>query len=117
MESPSALKADTEALCINLQQLEEQLRAKTISFDEAQRLWNSTYRPKARLLAEAMLSYVPSGDPRIIVQSQIGDQRVIQSDAINCIEGRFSEELAAIQLLTIRDQLRKLANDLPTPNA
>jgi hypothetical protein len=61
-----------------------------------------------------MVSYVPSGDPRIIVESQVGDRRVVKSDAINCIEGPFSEELAATQLFIIRNQLRDLTNYLPT---
>jgi hypothetical protein len=60
-----------------------------------------------------MLSYVPSGDPRIVVELEAGDRRVIKSDAVNCIEAPFSKELASAYLFTIRNQLRDLTNYLP----
>lgn len=114
MESPSTLKTATAALCLDLKQLEEKLRAQTIAFDDAQRLWDSSYRPKARLLAEAMLSYVPSESPCIMVEFEAGNQRVIKSDAVNCIEAPFSKELAPTRLFTVSNQLNDLMNYLPT---
>jgi hypothetical protein len=35
MSSPVALKTETEALCLDMEQLEEKLRAETIAFDDA----------------------------------------------------------------------------------
>ena len=114
MDSTSALKSQTDLLCASLKELENGLIARTVSYDDAQRLWNSTYRPQARRLAEAMVAHVPNGDPRIFVQSQIGNQRILQSDAINCIESPFSKDSAETQLLTVHNQLRDLTKYLPT---
>jgi hypothetical protein len=116
MESPASLKAETEALCLDIEQLGKKLGAKTITFDVAEELWRSAYRPKARALAEAMLSYVPSDDPRIIVEFQAGHQRVMKSDAVICIEASLSEGLASVHLCTVVKQLRGLTdyNGLPT---
>ncbi len=114
MSHPATLKAETEALCHDIKQLKQKLGTKPIAFGDAQRLWNSVYRPKARILAEAMLSYVPSGDPCIMVEFEAGDRRVIKSDAVNCIEVPLSEELASVHLGTVMNQLRDLTNYLPS---
>ena len=114
MNSPATLKAETAALCLNIEQLEEKLRGKTIAFDDAQRLWSTAYRPKARILAEAMLYYVPSNDQRISVEFESGGRRDIKSDAVNYIEEPLSEELASIHLSTVTKQLRDLTSYLPT---
>jgi len=114
MNSPATLRTETEALCLDIERLEQQLKAKTIAFDAGRQLWDSAYRPKARMLAEAMLSYVPTGDPRIHVELEAGDFRKIKSDAVNCIETRFLEETAAAHLDTVVKQLSSLTNCLPT---
>jgi hypothetical protein len=111
--APATLRTETETLCPHLERLEQQLRAKTIAFDEAKQLWDSDYRPKARTLAEAMLSYVPNNDPGIGVQFQSGDLRICDPDAVKCIEERFLEATACAHLSTVRNQLRKLTRHLP----
>jgi hypothetical protein len=112
MDSLSTLRAETKALRLDIEKLEERLGAETITFENAQRLWSSTHRLKAVHLAERMLSYVPNGDPRIAVLLESGNHRIITSDAVNCIEAPFSEESAVAQLCIVRSQLCKLANNL-----
>jgi hypothetical protein len=114
MNSTATLKTEAEGLCNDIQGLEQKLQAKAIAFDVAQQLWISSYRPRARILAEAMLRYVPSSDPRIQVEFEAGDSRVIKSDALICIEEPLSEELASAHLSIVTKQLRDLINDLPT---
>jgi hypothetical protein len=87
MNSPATLRTETGARCLDIERLEQQLKTKTIAFDTGRELWDSAYRPKARILAEAMLPYVPTGDPRIHVEFEAGDFRKIKSDAVNCICG------------------------------
>jgi len=114
MNSPATLRTETGALCLDIERLEQQLKAKTIAFDTGRQLWDSAYRPKARILAEAMLPYVPTGDPRIHVEFEAGDFRKIKSDAVNCIEAPFLEGTAVAHLGTVVKQLRGLTNYLPT---
>jgi len=110
--SAATLRVETEELCLNIERLEQQLKAKTTVFDEGKQLWDSTYRPRARMLAEAMLSYVHKGDPRIHEVLAEGNSRLIQSDAVNCIETSLSETSASEHLSTVRKQLRDLTHDL-----
>jgi hypothetical protein len=41
MESPTTPKTQTEALCLDIEQLKHKLGAKTIAFDCAKQLWRS----------------------------------------------------------------------------
>ena len=113
MESPTTtLKAQTKALCRDIEELEQKLGAKAIPFDDAERLWSSAHRPRARILAETLLSYVPSSDLMVVFQA--GKLRVIKSDELTCIEVPLSEELASVHLCTVVKGLRHLTDYLPT---
>lgn len=111
--SAAALRAEAEGLYANVAQLEKQLRAKTITFDEGKRLWDSVYQPMALRLAESLLSYVPSDAPNIHVIRQSGNWRRIQSDLVICLNARLSEETAPAHLDTVARQLCSLTGYLP----
>jgi hypothetical protein len=122
MTSPAILKTETSTLCVNIEQLKQTLGTKTITFDDAKQLWDTVYKPKARKLAEAMLSYVPADDPKIggdpthlIIEGRSGTQyRYFKPDSVACIEEVFSEPLATHHLSTVVNQLHDLTNYLPT---
>ena len=109
---PLTLKAETETLCHGIEELEQRLGAKTIPFDDAKRLWNSEYQPKARILAESLLPYVPS--EHLLVDYQDRDWRVVRSDVVTNIAAPLSEELASGQLCAVVKGLRRLTDYLPT---
>ena len=60
-----------------------------------------------------MLSYVPSNDPRIQVEFEIRNTRVLKSDVLTCINAPFRSSTAVAQLSTVRSQMRNLINAVP----
>jgi hypothetical protein len=120
MMSSATLKTETATLCVNIGQLQQKLGRKTIAFDDAHKLWDTVYKPKARSLAAGMLSYVPSDDPkisgdptRLIIEGQSGTQyRYFKPDSVACIEEIFSERLASHHLSTVVNQLHRLTDYL-----
>ena len=109
---PATLRTETEALCLDIEKLNRQLKA--MAFDDAKQLWEATYRPKARSFAEAMLSYAANDDPRIHVEMRVGNARILKASVLACIEAPFSEQTAWAHLDTVTRELRGLMNDLST---
>lgn len=107
----STLKAQTETLCLSLEQLEQNLAAETVSFRDAEKLWDSVYRPRALSAVQNLLSYVPSRELMVVVE--MGNQRLVKSDEVTCIETPLTEELASVQLDTVVGHLRRLTEYLP----
>jgi len=105
------LKAETETLCLSIEELRQKLAEKTVSFRDAEQLWGSVYRPRARGVVENLLSYVPSRE--LIVLLEMGNQRLVKSDEVTCIEQPLTEELASVHLDTVVGQLRRLTGYLP----
>ena len=109
--SASTLKTEIETLCLSLDQLEQNLAAKIVSFRDAEKLWDSVYRPKALSAVGKLLSYLPSRELMVVVE--MGNQRLVKSDEVTCIETPLTEELASVQLDTVVRQLRRLTDYLP----
>jgi hypothetical protein len=90
-------------------------RVDSTKFDELEQLWNSTLQPQAHALAERMLSYVPSDDPRVQIEYQHGPERRLKSSDLIGIDAPITRENAAIHLEAAAKSLAALALYLPHP--
>lgn len=112
-EDPDRLRSETEALCSELQQHLTKFNAKELTFPQIKKLYDFTYRSRARALAEAMLCYVPHNDPRLMMVSRVGNLRTFKSDDVTAIEHPLSEATSSTHLGLILKKLRDLLGYLP----
>jgi hypothetical protein len=108
----TVISAERDELCNHLDRLRQNLDANAVEFDDAERLWLSTYRPKARKVADALLSHLPDGDPRFVTNFRLGNLRIGYADVVTCIETPFCVSTASAHLATVRSQLRKLGDNV-----
>jgi len=114
MGSFASVRNETEQICSKIEQLDERCMAGTLDFDVVELIWDSVYRPEARRLAEAMLPYVPTCDPSLMVRGQVGDYRNVTSDILTTInEPLHDDEIASGIFNQVVDGLRKLNTHLP----
>jgi hypothetical protein len=114
---PSTLTAHTKALCTEIEQrLEQPLKEQTLGFREAGQLWDAQYRPRAVELFRAMLSFVPNSELGSQLITTIGDLRTIKSTELAELDSALcSEELAPVQLMTVRGILQRVAKTIAHP--
>ena len=113
-EDPERLRSDTSRLCDELELHLAEFDRGELTFPEANKLYDSRYRSKARALAEAMLRYVPDNDPRLMMVSRIGNLRTFKSDDVTMIEYPLSEPLTSVHLNIVLKKLRDLIGYLPS---
>jgi hypothetical protein len=111
----SSLAAHTRVLCAEIEQrLEQPLKERTLAFREAGQLWDAQYRPRAIELLNALLSFVPNSELGSQLIATTGDLRTIKSTELAELDSALcSEELAPVQLLTVRAILQRVARRLP----
>jgi hypothetical protein len=111
MES-AALQTKTDAFCLELEQLEQQVKAKSVSAEDAKERWELTYRPEARTLALEILHALPDENRHLMMVSRVGDRRSFKADVLTFIDSSFFEGAVLEPLHTVRKQLRSLISDL-----
>jgi hypothetical protein len=83
-------------------------------FAELNDLYQSIYQPKAIGLVLALVHYVPSGDPRIAVSAQTGEDRhVSRSDDLETVSQPLQRYFAGTLLKGVLKSLRELLAYLP----
>jgi hypothetical protein len=117
MDPFASLRAETESLCLDVERLAQQLKARTAAFDDVNQLWRSEHQPNARRLNDVMVEYVPDSDPRILVEFRGGNPRQLKSSDRVVIDGSLSEYSAADHLELICRKLRELTTYLPSDSS
>jgi hypothetical protein len=112
--TPDVMRLQTDSLCHQLDVLVRKLDDGTLKAEDLQQDFNSSYRPDAVALAEAMLHYVPDHDPRIMMVAGVGNFRSFKSDDMTTIDMALMPEIAATQIRTITKMLRELTTYLPS---
>jgi len=110
---PEVLRAEATRLCAQLEELDQHLRTEAVNIEDAKEMFDHCYQPEALALTEEFLKYVPTGDPRIFVEHEIGNVRVFQSDDIMMMKEPLSAEHPLAQLSMMVEKLTALICYLP----
>src|SRR6202040_1142910 len=85
------LRGQTAFVCRTVDEQLARLKADASNYESVEEVFRTEIQPQAYVLAEAMLHHVPTGDPRLRVEIQMGDFRSFKSDDIMMIERPLSK--------------------------
>jgi len=107
------LRMVATALCHGLEHELGRFDNGEVEFPDLKQLYESAYQRKAYAVAEALLSYVPSSDPRVTVLAEVGEVRRMNSEDLEMIGKPLDEDFAGTQLRLVVQSLRELVDYLP----
>jgi hypothetical protein len=114
-QNVQVLRLQTTGLCSKLNELATRLKDCSLSVEDLQVDFERLYQPDALALADAMKEHLPDDDPRLISCDRVGDRRRVDLSDRRSIEAPLGRTalVAAVQLQTIANILRKLGASLP----